>query len=123
MTERQFAWSFVNTELPAAQREAYERYAVPTPGRIYYQAAIGAQTAINFGNNARAPLLLIAAERDRTVSRSMVEKTFGKYGVSTAVTELHVFADRPHFLIATRGWEEVADYAIDWVARHVVADT
>jgi hypothetical protein len=33
-----------------------------------------------------------------------------------AVTEYKEFPDRSHFTIEAPGWEEVADYAIDWAA-------
>lgn len=28
------------------------------------------------------------------------------------------FAGWPHFTAGAPGWEEVADYAVDWVGRH-----
>jgi hypothetical protein len=51
-------------------RPAYERYIVPTPGRIYFHAALGLSAGINPKNPNRAPLLLIAGEKDRTVTHS-----------------------------------------------------
>ena len=40
---------------------------------------------------------------------------------SNTVTEVKVFEGRAHLLPAQRGWEEVADYALDWAVKH--ADT
>lgn len=114
MTEPQFAWAFVHTLPAAEQRRLYSAHAVPTPGRIYFQAAIGAQIAVDFAKADRAPLLLVAGERDRTVARQTVEKTFAKYRKSSARTELLHMPGRPHLLIATPGWEEVADKVLDW---------
>jgi hypothetical protein len=28
------------------------------------------------------------------------------------------FPDRCHFLIGQHGWEEIADYALDWIAKN-----
>ena len=121
MTLPQFAWGFMHLSSPDEQREAYERHVVPTPGRIYYQAAFFIGNGLNFSNAARAPLLLVAGERDRTVSMSMVKATYRKQRQSTAATEYKPFPDRTHWLIADAGWQEVADYAIEWAAAHARA--
>ncbi|MGH3117822.1 MAG: alpha/beta hydrolase, partial [Gaiellales bacterium] len=38
---------------------------------------------------------------------------------SDTVTEIKEFPGRPHLLPAAPGWEEVADYALDWAVSHV----
>jgi len=43
-----------------------------------------------------------------------------RHAKSKAVVEYHEFTGRPHFPGAP-GWEAVADYALDWVNRHVGA--
>jgi pimeloyl-ACP methyl ester carboxylesterase len=118
MTLPQFAWSFMHLSTPDEQRDAYERYVVPTPGRLYYQAALFRGTRVNFRNDRRAPLLLVAGEKDRTVARSMVESAYRKHRQSESVTAFRAYPGRTHFLIATPGWEEVADEALEWAAGH-----
>jgi pimeloyl-ACP methyl ester carboxylesterase len=118
MSSKHFAWSFAHT-LPAAdQRTVYERHIVPTPGRLYYQLATGIGTGVNFKNAARAPLLLIAGEADRTIEPAMVRANYNRYRRSPAVTELKTFPNRTHLLVASPGWEEVADYALEWAVAH-----
>jgi pimeloyl-ACP methyl ester carboxylesterase len=117
MSREHFAWSFAATLAPALQQELYDRYIVPAPGRIFWQAAAGIGTGIDWSNATRAPLLLIAGEMDRTVEPSMVRAIERKYRHSKAVTELKTFPGRPHLLVATPGWEEVADYALGWATR------
>ena len=39
------------------------------------------------------------------------------YRKSSAVTELKEFPDRGHSLGIDSGWEQVADYALDWLKR------
>ena len=118
MTPEQFAWGFAHTLSPAEQHAAYERHIVPTPGRIYFQALLGIGNGLNFANATRAPLLLIAGEEDRTVEASMVRATYKKHQRSTAVTEFKAFPGRTHWLIASPGWEEIADTAIAWAGKH-----
>jgi pimeloyl-ACP methyl ester carboxylesterase len=111
-----FAANFANG-LPADKRRAaYDRYVAPTPGRLYYQAASGIGLSITANNPRRAPLLLIAGERDRTITPSQVGATFRKQRLAPSISEMKVFPDRSHFLCLEPGWEEVADYALDWAA-------
>jgi alpha-beta hydrolase superfamily lysophospholipase len=85
---------------------------IPALGRIYYQSVLGIGAGVNWANPNRAPLLLIASEKDRTVEASMVEQNLRKYSRSRATTDMRTFSGRSHLLIAEPGWEEVADYAL-----------
>jgi pimeloyl-ACP methyl ester carboxylesterase len=118
MSPAHFGRSFANDLAPADQQTAYDQHVVPTPGRLYYQLATGIGTGVNFRNGTRAPLLLIAGEGDRTVEPSMVRMSFDKYRRSSAVTELKAFPNRSHWLVASPGWEEVADHALQWAIAH-----
>jgi pimeloyl-ACP methyl ester carboxylesterase len=118
MSFEQFAKNFAGDLSPAEQRAAYQRYIVPTPGRLIFQTAAHIGDGVRWKNAERAPLLLIAGEKDRTVEASMVRAAYKAYRRSPAVTDFKLFPSRSHFLINSPGWEEVADYAIDWVGRH-----
>ena len=114
MSLQGFSTNFANT-LPATQmRATYERFIIPVPGRIFFQAALGLGNAVNFKNPRRAPLLLIAAAQDRTSTPSMVRAMYRKHKRAPSLTEIVEFPNRSHWLIAEAGWEEVAEKAIRW---------
>jgi pimeloyl-ACP methyl ester carboxylesterase len=114
-----FARNFANGLPEAVQRTAYDRHIVPAPGRIYYQSVLGIGAGVGWKNATRAPLLLVNGEDDRTVEPGMVRQNLKKYARSTAVTALKSFPARSHFLIAAPGWEEIADYALQWAATQI----
>jgi pimeloyl-ACP methyl ester carboxylesterase len=122
LTFDEFRYAFANTMTEEAAREAYDRYAVPGPGRVLFQAAFAnlnphAATKVDFGKD-RAPLLLIAGEHDHTVP-AVVDRSVAKhYEKSPALTEYKEFPGRSHFIIGQDGWEEVADYALRWAVDH-----
>jgi pimeloyl-ACP methyl ester carboxylesterase len=116
MTYPQFRYAFVNTLTEADARAAYEAHVIPETGRIFFQAALGTQAVrVNFTNDERKPLLLIAGERDHVVAAGLNRSNLRKYAGSQARTDFKEFPGRAHWIIAQEGWEEVADYAARWL--------
>ena len=69
----------------------------------------------------RAPLLIVGAAEDHTVPASVSRAQHKKYQRSTARTDYLEFEGRPHLFVLGEGWEEVADYAIDWALEAATA--
>jgi pimeloyl-ACP methyl ester carboxylesterase len=120
LTPAQFHYAFMNTSSREESMCNYERYAVPGPRRVLLQAELAnfnpfSETSINVRRNARAPLLFIAASQDHVTPPAVVQANVRAYRHSLAITEYREFPARTHFLIAQHGWQEVADYSIDWV--------
>ena len=114
MSFKSFSTTIANTLSQSEQRRAYDRYIVPTPARIYFQAALGVGNAVDFANPKRPPLLLTAASEDRTVTSSMVKAMYRKHSRAPSRTDIHEFPNLSHWLIAEPGWEAVADKALQW---------
>ena len=73
---------------------------------------------VDFRNDERAPLLLIAGGEDHIVPAAVDRQMAGKQSRSAALTEYKLFPGRSHFTIGQAGWEQVADYALDWALDH-----
>ena len=122
MSFKSFQWGWVHTLSEPEQRAAYDQQVIPTSGRLFLQALLAPltnDTRVNYRNNLRGPLLIIAGELDRTVEASMNLANFRKYARSNAVTDYRAFPGRTHWIVGQPGWEEVADYALDWLAKQV----
>ncbi|MFT3694331.1 MAG: alpha/beta hydrolase [Kofleriaceae bacterium] len=119
LTPEQFHYAFTNTLSDADSRAAYDRYAVPGPGRPLFQAAFAnfnphAATKIDFHNDERAPLLVIAGSKDH-VSPPVINRTIAKLQhKSKSLTAFAEFPGRSHFILGQEGWEQVADFSLDW---------
>jgi hypothetical protein len=48
----------------------------------------------------------------------VVDQAVAKEVVGSGHTEYEEFPGRSHFTLGQEGWEEVADYALDWAAEH-----
>jgi pimeloyl-ACP methyl ester carboxylesterase len=123
LTPEQFHYAFTNNLSKEASKVVYERYAVPGPDHLLFQASLAnfnphAATAVNFHNDDRAPLLLIAGGNDHVAPASVTKINYELYRGATAETDYREFPGRSHFTIGEPGWEEVADYALQWASEH-----
>jgi len=128
LTPEQFHYAFTNTLNDEEAAAVYERYEVPGPDRVLFQAGLAnftpnASTRVDFRNDNRAPLLLIAGGKDHISPASLTKANFDLFKDSKAVTNYKEFPERSHFTIGEKGWEAVADYAIDWAVRNAAEFT
>ena len=50
-----------------------------------------------------------------------VQQSNAKHYKSKTITEVKEYAGRAHLLPAQQGWEEIADYALEWAISHAQA--
>jgi alpha-beta hydrolase superfamily lysophospholipase len=127
LTPEQFHYAFTNHLSEEESLPVYRRYAVPGPDHMLFQAGLAnfnphAPTAVDVHNDARAPLLMIAGGRDHISPASVVEANVRLYRKSRAITDYELFPDRTHFILGQAGWQEVADFALDWAERNATED-
>lgn len=117
LTPEQFHYAFTNNLNEDESLSIYERYAVPGPDHVLFQAALAnfnphAATAVDFQNEERAPLLLISGGKDHVSPASVVEANFKLYAKSSAITEYREFPERTHYTLGQDDWEHLADFAL-----------
>jgi pimeloyl-ACP methyl ester carboxylesterase len=72
-------------------------------------AVLGAKTAGE---------LFIAGGADHIVPPSVNKSNANHYRAPGTITDYHEFPGRTHWTCGEPGWEQVADYALDWALRH-----
>ncbi len=123
LTPEQWQYTFTNTFSEERGRELYERYHVPASGSIFWESAFASLkpghqgSYVNYENPDRPPLLFISGSDDHLMPPS-VQKSNAKHYKSDTVTEVVEF-EGPHLLPSREGWQEVADYALDWAEARV----
>ena len=120
LTRAQFRYGFGNALSAGESDDLYDRWAIPSPGRPLFEAAVanfapGSPAKVDTRSASRGPLLLTAGGRDHTVPRAITTQTRKLYRSSPAVTEVIEFPDRGHSLTIDGRWHEVADAVLEWL--------
>jgi pimeloyl-ACP methyl ester carboxylesterase len=124
-THEQWHYAFTNGFSEEESRALYERYHIPASGSIFWGSALANihpghdDSHVNYKNDDRAPLLFISGSEDHLMPPSL-QRSNAKHYKSDTLTEVKEF-EGPHLLPAREGWEEVADYALEWALRHAGA--
>jgi len=121
LTKEQYRYAFGNALTPEESDELYERTAIPSPAKPLFEGAVAnfsprSPAMVEVNNSHRGPLLIVAASADHTVPASSSRSSYKRYAKSSAVTELKEFDGRGHSLTLDKGWTDVADYVLDWLA-------
>ncbi len=122
-TAEQFHYAFTNAGFtPERAQELYERYAVPANGGILWNSVLANvqpghhDIYVDYKKEGRAPLLFISGEKDHIMPPA-VQKSNAKH-YKTGIVETAEYPGRSHLMTAQDGWEEIADYALDWALEH-----
>ena len=122
-TPEQWHYVFTNTFSEDESQALYERYHVPASGAILWGIVLanlepGHQASwVDYKNDDRAPLLFISGSEDHLMPPS-VQRSNAKHYKSNTITEVKEYEGRAHLQTAQDGWEEVADYALEWALAH-----
>jgi pimeloyl-ACP methyl ester carboxylesterase len=96
---------------------AYPRYVAPTAGKVYWDGIVEAAGQIDWESKVRPPLLIVTGGKDLIADASMAKKIYEKQKKAASATEFKLYPDRSHWTCMDRGWEEVADFVLDWTVR------
>lgn len=118
MSRTHFGKRFAQTTRPEDRDALYDRYIVPTPGKVYWDGIINPPGKLTWSNPNRAPLLLIGGGKDLIADASMTKAIYEKQKAAPSKTELKIYPDRSHWTCMDPGWEEVADYALEWAVEN-----
>lgn len=118
-SHEQWQYAFTNGFPEEESRRLYERYHVPASGGIFWDNVLSnvkpghQETWVDYHNDDRAPLLFISGGEDHLMPPS-VQRSNAKHYKSDTLTEVKEFEGRAHLMPSQEGWEEVADYALEW---------
>jgi len=122
----EFKYGWTNTLGEDEAEQLYETFHVPAPGAPLMQQANAnlnpfTEAKLDPKNPERGPLLFIEGEKDHTVPWAIANASFKRQQGNDGVTEIEKIPNRGHSLTIDSGWREVAETALRFVKRFVVA--
>lgn len=83
-------------------------------GNESYRAALEMIYNLPRPQKIKTPLLIVGAQDDALVSPKKIEKTARAYGA-----DCRIFPNTAHDMMLERGWQQVADFMIEWLEKRV----
>ncbi|CAN5583505.1 alpha/beta fold hydrolase [soil metagenome] len=122
LTPKQFHYAFGNTLTEEESDALHANWSIPGAGRPLFEEATAnfsrhsaATVDVHVAN--RGPLLLTSGTEDHVVPLKVTQQVVDLYAKGPSDTEFHVFEGRGHSLTIDTGWKDVADVALQWLAR------
>jgi pimeloyl-ACP methyl ester carboxylesterase len=115
MSFAEWQYAFTNGMPYEVQKEAYYKLLVPE-SKLLVRDATTAAAKVDF-SRSHSPLLFISGSADHFIPPSLNHKNYKKYSHSQSVTDYKEFAGRNHFVLGQPGWQEIADYIINWLNK------
>lgn len=106
--------AFFNNYSRVESDELYNSIAVPESRKIARDTLLTSFAKIDFKKPHR-PLLFIGGAKDNIFPAAFTQRIAGKYADKNSITQFKAFEGRSHFICGEKGWEEVADYVLNWI--------
>ena len=111
-----YDYSFFNTLPDPEKVNAFEKFAVPESYKVSRQLVLNSFSNIDF-KRPHAPLLFIGGGKDHIFPPSLTKTIARSYKDPDSRVDLKIFEGKSHFICGEPGWEQVADYIIDWYEK------
>ena len=112
-TKKWFHYAFTNTLSREESDRIFDKYVVPESRNIPRETLKKAGK-IDF-KKPHAPMLFISGKEDHIIPASLNKTNFKKYKDENSHREHKIFEGYDHFIVGEDGWEQVANYALDWL--------
>jgi esterase/lipase len=110
--------AFFNNYSKAESDKLFEQIAVPESRKIARETLLTSFANVDF-KKAHNPLLFIGGAKDNIFSAEFTKKIASRYQDKNSLVDYKAFESRSHFIAGEQGWEEVADYVLNWIEKRV----
>lgn len=108
--------AFFNTISETEKAAAFEKYAVPESFKVSRQLVLNSYSNIDF-KKPHQPLLFIGGGNDHIFPPGLTKTLASKYTDKSSRVDVKIFEGKSHFICGEKGWENVADYILEWYEK------
>ena len=113
MSFKGWQYAFTNGMSLREQQDGYNRFAIPE-SKLALRDGLTKVAKVDF-KKPHAPLLFIAGSTDHCIPASLNLTNRKRYTDQHSVTDYKVTEGRNHFVLGQPGWQEDADYILNWI--------
>lgn len=117
---RWFKYTFFNSLSDSAAKAEHQTYFIPE-SRIIAKTSTQKGMEIDF-EKAHVPMLFIAGEKDNDLPPNLIYKNSKAYTDINSIREYYEFPERSHYIASEPGWEDVANYVLEWINLKAIND-
>jgi pimeloyl-ACP methyl ester carboxylesterase len=111
-----YHYAFFNNMTREESDKEFEKIAVPESRTIARDTLLKSFANVNF-KKPHNPLLFIGGENDHIFPAAFTKKIASSYKDVNSITDFKSFANRSHYICGEKGWQEVADYVLNWLGK------
>jgi pimeloyl-ACP methyl ester carboxylesterase len=113
-TKKWFHFAFCTTLTKDESDKVYNEICVPESRRIPRQTLYKSFAKIDL-KKPHNPLLFIGGEKDNIIPARLSKKNAGAYKDKNSISDFKEFKGKCHYICGQDGWQEVADYILNWL--------
>ncbi len=110
-----FHYAITNTFTKQESDKIFEEFAVPE-SRQTPRASLKQIAKIDT-KKPHVPMLFVGGLEDVIIPNILLRKTIKKYKDKNSIIESKFFEGKDHFICGAPGWEEVAQYCLNWLSN------
>jgi pimeloyl-ACP methyl ester carboxylesterase len=111
-----YDYAFFNTISDTEKEKAFEKYAVPESYKVSRQLVLNSYSNIDF-KKPHEPILFVGGGSDHIFPPNLTKNIAGRYRDTNSRVDIKIFEGKSHFICGEKGWENVADYILDWYEK------
>jgi pimeloyl-ACP methyl ester carboxylesterase len=111
-----YDYAFFNTIPDIEKEKAFEKYAVPESYKVSRQLVLNSFSNIDF-KKPHEPILFVVGGSDHIFPPNLTKNIAGRYKDTNSRVDIKIFEGKSHFICGEKGWENVADYILDWYEK------
>jgi len=108
--------AFFNNYSKAESDKLYETVAAPESRKLARDPLFKSSAKLDL-NKPHGPLLFIAGSNDNIFPAAFSRKIANAYKDQKSIVDFKEFEGRSHFIAGEKGWEEVAEYVLNWLKK------
>lgn len=111
-----YHYAFFNNLSRAESDREFDKIAVPESRTIARDTLLKSFAKVDF-KKPHNPLLFIGGGKDNIFPTSFTKRIAGSYKDVNSIVDYKSFDDRSHYTAGEKGWEDVADYVLEWLSK------